>query len=78
MTAGGPAQSTQVLALWSYTQSFGLHDFGNGMAIAMVLLAVTLAIVIPYYAWMARSGASCEGAHRHAATQSRSCSGSSC
>jgi raffinose/stachyose/melibiose transport system permease protein len=54
MTLGGPAQSTQVLALWSYTQSFGLHDYGNGMAVAMVLLAVTLVIVIPYYIWMGR------------------------
>ena len=54
MTLGGPAQSTQVLALWSYTQSFGLHDYGNGMAVAMVLLAVTLVIVIPYYVWMGR------------------------
>jgi raffinose/stachyose/melibiose transport system permease protein len=54
MTGGGPAQSTQVLALWSYTQSFTLHDYGNGMAVAMVLLAVTLVIVIPYYIWMGR------------------------
>lgn len=54
MTGGGPAQSTQVLALWSYTQSFTLHDYGNGMAVAMVLLAVTLVIVIPYYLWMGR------------------------
>ncbi len=54
MTSGGPAQSTQVLALWSYTQSFGLHDFGNGMAIAMVLLAITLIIVIPYMVWSSR------------------------
>jgi raffinose/stachyose/melibiose transport system permease protein len=54
MTGGGPAQSTQVLALWSYTQSFRLHDYGNGMAVAMVLLAVTLVVVVPYYAWIGR------------------------
>jgi raffinose/stachyose/melibiose transport system permease protein len=54
MTGGGPAQSTQVLALWSYTQSFRLHDYGNGMAVAMVLLAVTLLVVVPYYAWIRR------------------------
>jgi raffinose/stachyose/melibiose transport system permease protein len=56
MTAGGPAQSTEVLALWSYNQSFGMHDYGNGMAIAMVLLLVTLVIVVPYMAWMSRRG----------------------
>jgi len=54
MTSGGPAQSTQVLALWSYTQSFGLHDYGNGMAISMVLLAITLVIVVPYMIWASR------------------------
>jgi raffinose/stachyose/melibiose transport system permease protein len=54
MTSGGPAQSTQVLALWSYTQSFGLHDYGNGMAISMVLLAITLVIVVPYMIWVSR------------------------
>jgi raffinose/stachyose/melibiose transport system permease protein len=54
MTSGGPGQSTQVLALWSYTQSFGLRDFGNGMAVAMVLLALTLVIVIPYMMWISK------------------------
>lgn len=54
MTSGGPGQSTQVLALWSYTQSFGLRDFGNGMAVAIVLLALTLLIVIPYMMWISR------------------------
>ena len=54
MTSGGPGQSTQVLALWSYTQSFSLHDFGNGMAIAIVLLVITLIIVIPYLIWTSR------------------------
>jgi raffinose/stachyose/melibiose transport system permease protein len=57
MTSGGPGQSTQVLALWSYTQSFGLHNFGNGMAVAIVLLALTLVIVIPYMLWISREEA---------------------
>jgi raffinose/stachyose/melibiose transport system permease protein len=54
MTNGGPAQSTQVLALWSYTQSFGNHNFGEGNAIATVLLIVTLLIVVPYIIWSTR------------------------
>lgn len=48
MTGGGPAQNTQVLALWSYTQSFGNREFGPGNAIATILLGITLLIVIPY------------------------------
>ena len=51
MTGGGPAQSTQVLALWSYTQSFSNHNFGMGGATATVLLVISLALVIPYLAW---------------------------
>jgi raffinose/stachyose/melibiose transport system permease protein len=48
MTNGGPAQSTQVLALWSYFQSFGNHDFGSGNAIATILLGISLMVVTPY------------------------------
>ncbi|MGO1257682.1 MAG: carbohydrate ABC transporter permease [Brachybacterium sp.] len=54
MTGGGPAQSTQVLALWSYTQSFTNHQFGMGGAVATVLLLITLALVIPYMLWSMR------------------------
>jgi raffinose/stachyose/melibiose transport system permease protein len=51
MTGGGPAQSTQVLALWSYSQSFSNHNFGEGNALATILLILTLALVVPYLAW---------------------------
>jgi len=54
MTGGGPAQQTQVLALWSYQQSLGNHQYGMGNAIATVLLIVTLIIVVPYMVWTAR------------------------
>jgi raffinose/stachyose/melibiose transport system permease protein len=52
MTQGGPAQSTQMLALWAFTQAMQLGDFGRGSAISVVLLAITIAIVIPYLRWM--------------------------
>lgn len=54
MTGGGPAQSTQVLALWSYTQSFSNHQFGAGGAVATVLLILSLCLVVPYMAWSMR------------------------
>ena len=54
MTNGGPAESTQVLAFWSFTQSFTLHEFGKGSAVAIVLLAIILVIVIPYLLWTLR------------------------
>jgi raffinose/stachyose/melibiose transport system permease protein len=54
MTLGGPAQSTQMLALWAYTQSMQIHDFGRGSAVAVVLLLMTIVIVIPYMVWRSR------------------------
>lgn len=53
-TGGGPAQSTQVLALWSYQQSFSNHEFGLGNAIATVLFVVSLVLVVPYMVWTFR------------------------
>jgi raffinose/stachyose/melibiose transport system permease protein len=54
MTGGGPAQSTQMLALWAFTQSMQIHDFGRGAAVAVVLLVITIAIIVPYLLWRAR------------------------
>ena len=51
MTGGGPAQSTQMLALWAFTQAMQLGDFGRGAAISVVLLLITVTIVIPYLRW---------------------------
>lgn len=51
LTGGGPAQSTQMLALWAFTQSMQVFDFGRGGAISVVLLIVTVAIVVPYIRW---------------------------
>lgn len=51
MTGGGPAQSTQMLALWAFTQSMQIFDFGRGSAISVILLLVTLAVVVPYLRW---------------------------
>ena len=54
MTHGGPAQSTQLLAFWAFWQSLQLHNFGRGSAIAVVLLVMTAAVVIPYLRWTQR------------------------
>jgi raffinose/stachyose/melibiose transport system permease protein len=54
LTGGGPAQSTQMLALWAFTQSMQIFDFGRGGAISVVLLLITIAIVIPYLRWSMR------------------------
>ncbi|MGG7581100.1 carbohydrate ABC transporter permease [Rhizobium sp. Nf11,1] len=51
LTGGGPAQSTQMLALWAFTQAMQIFDFGRGAAISVVLLMITMAVVIPYLRW---------------------------
>ncbi|MBT9371130.1 sugar ABC transporter permease [Rhizobium sp. CSW-27] len=51
LTGGGPNQGTQMLALWAFTQSMKVFDFGRGGANSVVLLVVTFAIVIPYLRW---------------------------
>jgi raffinose/stachyose/melibiose transport system permease protein len=55
MTGGGPAQSTQMLAMWAYAQAMQLGDFGRGAAISVILLGITLLIVIPYLRWSLKS-----------------------
>ncbi|MCF3934847.1 sugar ABC transporter permease [Acuticoccus sp. M5D2P5] len=54
MTQGGPAQSTQMLALWAFTQAMQIFDFGRGGAISVTLLVITLLIVVPYLRWTQR------------------------
>lgn len=51
MTGGGPAQSTQMLALWAFTQAMQIFDFGRGAAISVVLLLISSMIVVPYLRW---------------------------
>lgn len=60
MTGGGPAQSTQMLALWAFTHSMQIFDFGRGSAISVTLLAITLAIVVPYPRWTQKREAASE------------------
>jgi raffinose/stachyose/melibiose transport system permease protein len=54
LTGGGPAQSTQMLALWAFTQAMQIFDYGRGGAISVVLLLITCAIVVPYLRWTQR------------------------
>ena len=42
MTKGGPADSTQIVASYIFTQAFQRLDFGYASAIAVVLLVILL------------------------------------
>jgi multiple sugar transport system permease protein len=43
-TGGGPGTATQILNLYAYQTSFVALDFGYGSALAVALLAITLAV----------------------------------
>jgi multiple sugar transport system permease protein len=48
MTGGGPSNSSNVLALYMYQQTFESFRYGYGAAIAVVLFAISLALIIAY------------------------------
>ena len=50
LTAGGPANATNVLGWQIYTETFRKLDFGAGSSIAMLLGGITLALAIVFYA----------------------------
>lgn len=54
MTGGGPANSTQTLATYMYSQTFLWDHWGKGTAIAVVMLAIMMFIIIPYVVFTAR------------------------
>jgi N,N'-diacetylchitobiose transport system permease protein len=53
MTGGGPAQSTEVIAIATWREAFTQLDFGLGSALAMTLFVV-LALVTAFYVRLIR------------------------
>jgi len=54
LTAGGPGQSTQVLALGIYNQVFGEQALGNGAALSVVLMVLNMVVVFGYLKYLDR------------------------
>lgn len=53
LTEGGPARSTEVIAMSVYRQVFEFLHLGRGAAIAVLLLAVNL-VMTAFYLWLLR------------------------
>ena len=53
ITQGGPANTTQTFATWSYTLSFGQQLFGQGAAQANLILIISLILALVYI-WLSR------------------------
>lgn len=54
LTAGGPGDSTQVLALGIYNQVFGNQALGDGAALSVLLMVVNMVIVFGYLRYLDR------------------------
>jgi multiple sugar transport system permease protein len=55
MTQGGPANTTQTFATWSYNLSFVQQEFGQGAAQANMILVISLVLALLYFFWSRRS-----------------------
>lgn len=54
MTGGGPAQSSQVLSTWMYSQTFTFSQLGIGSAISWVMVLLIAIMTIPYVLYASR------------------------
>lgn len=48
MTGGGPVNATEVLSTFAYKQSFGYYYFGQGAAVANVLMVILFMVALVY------------------------------
>ncbi|HEY0752434.1 MAG TPA: sugar ABC transporter permease [Ktedonobacteraceae bacterium] len=48
MTSGGPANTTQIFATWSYNLSFTQQLFGQGAALGNIILIISLVVALFY------------------------------
>ncbi len=54
LTAGGPAYRTEVVSIYTYRIAFQFFDFGQGAAIAVVVMLINLALAAIYLALLRR------------------------
>lgn len=56
LTAGGPGQATEVLAMSAYNNIFKTYNLGKGSAYATILLVLNGLMAIGYFAYLKRQG----------------------
>jgi multiple sugar transport system permease protein len=54
LTQGGPANESQLMSSWAYTQAFSAFQFGTGTAVANILLVFSLLVGVVYI-WLSRA-----------------------
>jgi ABC-type sugar transport system permease subunit len=48
LTAGGPNNATQMMSTYMYAQTFRYNNVGYGTAIAVLMVLVMMAVIVPY------------------------------
>ena len=56
MTHGGPANSTQTIAIYAYQTAYGGFDFGRGAALGYLMALVIMVLAAVYIRLLGRSG----------------------
>ena len=57
LTGGGPGRATEVLSLNIFNRVFYSYDLGGGSALAVLLLAISMALTVIYLGVLLRKGA---------------------
>jgi multiple sugar transport system permease protein len=57
LTAGGPSNATETLAIYSYEEGFKYYNLGTGSTIAMLMVAVSAVLVAAYFSLLRRNAA---------------------
>jgi N,N'-diacetylchitobiose transport system permease protein len=56
MLDGKPSQDYYLIGIYSFTQSFGVNDYGKGSAIAVIMVLLLLAASVVYIRQTVRMG----------------------
>ena len=56
LTRGGPANQTEVLAIYTYRVAFRDFQFGLGAAVGVVVMVINLAFAL-FYLWVSKRAA---------------------
>jgi multiple sugar transport system permease protein len=60
LTNGGPANQSQLLSSWAYTQAFTAFQFGTGTAVGNILMAFTFLVGVAYL-WLSKANSAAGG-----------------
>jgi ABC-type sugar transport systems, permease components len=61
MTQGGPAHSTELMAIYMYNKTFEVYKYGYGSAVSLVIFVISFALILASRGLLGRAGAEGKG-----------------